>query len=38
MEIVRDDGGVRAEYSTEQFDFPFLGDFDFCGRLWQTHI
>lgn len=31
MDIVRDGGGVRAERSTEQVDFPFVGDFDFDG-------
>lgn len=31
MDIFRDDGGVRAERSTEQVDFPFVGDFDFDG-------
>lgn len=31
MDIVRDDGGVRAERSTEQVDFPFVGDFDIDG-------
>lgn len=34
IDIVRDDG-VRAERSTEQFDFPFLGDFDI--RTLEDH-
>lgn len=34
IDIARD-GGVRARRSTEQFDFPFLGDFDI--PTWEDH-
>lgn len=38
IDIARDDGGVRAEYSTEQVDFSFLGDFDIGGEyIFEDH-
>ncbi|KAG6359780.1 hypothetical protein INS49_010832 [Diaporthe citri] len=37
IDIVRGEDGVHAEFSTKQFDFPFLGDFDTLDehRMWE---